>query len=183
MGYDDFFNHIISAFVYAISYKSDKHVRIVEIVIYAIPIFSLFSGFFFVIKESDVLNGLTQFIQSKLLYLIPGAGWAKGILDLALLGFNWLGVACLIVFILVPIILMRVIYRMNIDYYEDAMSMVQATPNSPEQQEIAQEAQRKAYTKFKVRKTGINKGFGENTIFINSYVNIGAPDLGLSVLP
>ena len=72
---------------------------------------------------------------------------------------------------------------MDIDYYEDAMSMVQAAPNSPEQQEIAKEAQRKAYAKFKVKETGINKGFGENTIFINNYVNIGAPDLELSVLP
>lgn len=160
-----FFNHIISAFVYAISYKSEKRVKIVEIIIYAIPILSLLLGFFFVLKESDVLNGLTQFIQSKILYLIPGAGWAKGILDLALLGFNWLGIVCLAVFIFVPIVLMRIIYRMDIDYYEDAMSMIQATPNSPEQQAIVQEAQRKAYAKFKVRKTGINKGFGENTIF------------------
>ncbi|NLJ71058.1 MAG: hypothetical protein GX328_06315 [Clostridiaceae bacterium] len=160
-----FSNHIISAFIYAISYKSEKHVKIVEIAIYAIPILCLLLGFFFVIKASDPLSGIIQFIQSKILYLVPGAGWAKGIADLALLGSNWLGIACLAVFILVPIILMRIIYKMDIDYYEDAMSMVQATPNSAEQQEIAQEAQRKAYAKYKVGKTGINKGFGENAIF------------------
>ncbi|MGI6579289.1 MAG: putative ABC exporter domain-containing protein [Saccharofermentanales bacterium] len=160
-----FSNHIISAFIYAISYKSDKYVNIVQIIIYAIPILSLLPGFFFILKEGDPLNALTQFVQSEILYLIPGAGWAKGVFDLALLGFNWLRIVCLAVFIIVPVILMRMIYIMEIDFYEDALSMVQATPNSPEQQEIVQEAQRKAYAKFKVTKTGINKGFGENTFF------------------
>ncbi|HHU53798.1 MAG TPA: hypothetical protein GXZ43_06985 [Clostridiaceae bacterium] len=160
-----FSNHIISAFIYAISYKSDKYVNIVQIVIYAIPILSLLSGLFFILKEADPLYALIQFLQSEILYLVPGAGWAKAIFDLSLLGFNWMRIIGLTVFIIVPVVLMRMIYKMDIDYYEDALSMVQATPNSPEQQEIVQEAQRKAYAKFKVGKTGINKGSGENTIF------------------
>lgn len=160
-----FSNHIFTAFIYAISFQSEKRKTLVLSVVYGLITLTVVLFAFFAIREGSFFNGFLKFIETKLLYLIPGAGWAKGILDGLLFGFGWLNIVCFAAFLIAPIILLRLIYKIDFDYFEDALSMIQIAPGTDQQAEANQAALTKYFNRVKIRKTGLNHGYGESAIF------------------
>lgn len=164
-----FSNHIISAFIYALSFGSNKRKNMVLVFIYLLPI--IFIGFylFLVFRDQSFSDALLSLLESKVLYLLPGAGWTKAVFDLFLFGFTWLRLFSGLLFIFAPVVLLRKVYAMDIDFYEDALTMMQEMPTNQQNSEAMEVAKRKAYSKKSIGKTGIDFGFGENSIFFKQW--------------
>lgn len=166
-----FFGSIVSAFVYAISYESEAKKRLVLTVAYAVLAFVILFYLFLVYREKSFFNALKILLSSNVLYFVPFSGWAKGFLDLFLIGFSVLRLIMTILFFVAPVLLVVAIYRIPVDFYEDAVSMVQSNHlNQDDKKMIVEAEQKKAYSKIKIRDTGIHKGIGESTIFYRQWV-------------
>lgn len=161
---------IYSTFAYAISFDSQKKKTIVLIFAYGIPLLVLLVFLIYYLATRSFFDALVGFLGSEYLYLIPIIGWSKAFLDLILMGFNPFAFFGVLLFALIPIVLLVVLYKIDFDYYEDALTMAQTNPTDQKDAEaVAEERARKTIGKLKVRDMGIKKGFGESTILFKQW--------------
>ncbi len=164
-----FVNHIISTFVYAFSASNPRRKRLMITIFYIIMTlpFLIFALMYF--YQKDILEALISYLKSPLLYLVPVSGWLKGLIDWFYVGFSWYRLIASCLFFIFPAALMYKVYHMDIDYYEDALTMSQESPTTKGNKEAVEAAQKKSYGKLKTRRLGINKGFGESAIFYKQW--------------
>lgn len=161
---------IYSTFVYAISFDSQKKKNLITTLAYGILILIVLVYLFNYLKTKSFYDAFINFFNSKFLYMIPIVGWSKGLLDLLMLGFNPIALLTAILFFIMPVIVLLYLYRIDIDFYEDALTMVQSNPtDKKDMQEIAAETARQKMGKMKVRDLGIKRGFGESAIFFKQW--------------
>ncbi len=166
-----FFGSILSAFVYAMSFGSERKKIISLIINYAILLSVIIILFLLYLREKSFSGVLEALYATDILYFIPVAGWTKGLLDLFLFGFSWLRVLAGALFFIVPTLFLLILYHIQIDFYEDALSMVQSNLiNEDDKKAIADATKKKELSRVKVRKTGIGKGCGESTIFYRRWL-------------
>ncbi len=164
-----FINQIISTFAYSFCVGNPARKKIVTVISYLVLIIPVLIFVYLYLQKHDLKEAFSGFLQSNLLYLVPVSGWGKGLLDLLYLGFSIHRLLALLCFFLVPTLLMYQVYHSNIDYYEDALTMSQELPNGKGDKEAVEAAKRKAYSKYKIRDIGINKGSGESTVFYKQW--------------
>lgn len=162
---------ICGMFLYAKSLGNSLK-RILAVVLVVLPLLAVlvWFGWRFYASGFDIGAAVARFAGSPLLVLFPFVGWMIAPMQWVLLGptvWNILGTVLFLA--IVPFLMLR-LYHTPVDYYEDAINLMDAKQT----QEVRQrgsfseqlEAQRQAEArKARVRRSGFGKGSGAKMLF------------------
>ena len=144
----NFFCGILSIFIYAIGSLNEKNSRIIKNIMYALLAFLGLGAIYYVIKSQDMILGIFKYLNLPLFKYIPVIGWSLNIFGSAIYGVNPMTIVYTLLIVFTSAILILIIYRLNLDYYEDAL---ESSINKESQLAAAKEG--KVQYKGKIRKT------------------------------
>ena len=135
----------------------------------------IFGGFLLYQKNTglDTLDAANGYFNSPISRYIPFWGWSKGFVRAAVEGNN---LGCLIFFALIIVgsaLLIWIIYSLNADFYEDAMTKSEevAALREAMSSDRTNMVKRKKDRSEKLLRDGLKHGFGANVYFYKNMYN------------
>ena len=124
--------------------------------------------------NTDIVTAAVNFFGNRNTFWIPFYGWLRGMVYFAVTGENTKSLIYMALFIIASIILIFVIWKIDADFYEDAMysaerltKLVEESKNSAKGGIITREKKRSD----KLERDGFHYGFGANVFFYKALMN------------
>ena len=151
--------------LYLLLFGRPKMQAIVKLVIVALPILLIVLYAYILLRSGtpsveQLLPSLVGMLRSPLLLLIPFLGWATSFMMTAFIGMHTWAYVGLGLLLLSAVLMIIYISRSEADFYEDAMGLTQ------EREALLAKQKSGNIRKIKkVRKTGLNHGWGMDAIY------------------
>ncbi len=114
--------------------------------------------------QDNLRTALFDILESPMLLFMPLLGWSLSLMTAVLNGMHTWGVVGGVLLVLSGIVMVVYISRSEADFYEDAMDLTFERESQLNKQKSGQLTRVK-----KVRKTGLNKGWGADAIFYRQW--------------
>lgn len=165
-GYSLWLYQCIGMAIYSKTYISERRRKIASIVVLSLPLVLLVVFGLSYLQNQNLAEALKALLIHPIARLFPVAGWlsetVRGLMGGMTLT-SWMAVAGIA---LTPWIILFYLYRQPLDYYEDALAIInKQIDTNQSREELAREAAMVRTAKRKVRGTGLGRGFGASAVF------------------
>ena len=139
---------ILSVFMYSIGSLKEKNKNIIKSILYGLTILFGLGALYYMYKTGNIFSGILEYLNEPFFKYIPIIGWVFNIFNSAIYGVNSMTLVYALLTIFLSGLLIFIVYRLDLDYYEDAL---QTTINKEELLSKAKEGKTQ-YGNMKIRK-------------------------------
>lgn len=141
---------ILSIFIYALGSLREGNTGLIKTILYGLVAVLGIGALAFLAKSQNIMEGMLDYLNSPVFNYIPVISWILYIFQSAIFGFDIMTLGSLGLLILFSGLLIFLVYRMDLDYYEDALDSTLVKERTMAK---AKEGQTAYNPRMKVRKT------------------------------
>lgn len=112
---------VLSIFVYSIGSLSEKNKKIIKNGLYTLLALLGIGAIYYISKSQNMILGISKYFSLPLFKYIPIIGWSLNIFNSAIYGVNSMTLVYTLLLIFISMFLIFIVYRLNLDYYEDTL--------------------------------------------------------------
>lgn len=139
---------ILSIFIYAIGSLKEKNKGIIKKILYVLAILLGIGAIYYIVKSQDLIIGISKYLNLPLFKYLPVIGWLLNIFNSGIYGINSMTLIYIMLIVFISGLLMFIIYKLDLDYYEDTL-----TSTESKEELLTQAKEGKAKYRGKIRKT------------------------------